>query len=588
MGLMKLSTYYKERGDSVTFFKGELTDLVLSETLERLIVQLHDYEDQVPWNKYWYIIRSYIKTGKVALLESIPLTSRPLVLALFKYYRRFFHERFYFRPEYRRYDRVCITTLFTFYWKITIETINFVKQLCKSEDGVMIGGVMASILPDRVKEATGIKPFEGVLDSPGILDKDSKVIVDTLPLDYSILDEIDYRYPESDAYFGYATRGCVNRCNFCVVPKLEPEYRDRLPISQQINKTRERFGEKRDLLLLDNNVLASPKFNEIIDEIKSAGFAKGAQYVEPNQYEIAVKNLRANINERGCIRSCVRLFHQLLDKLSNQEDVNSSLRQILEESELLDEHTATKDAILATYMSISPFFSHFFSSKPKSRRVDFNQGIDSRLITDEKMAKLSELALSPVRIAFDHWALRAVYVRAVRIAVAHGFKKLSNYLLYNFEDYPDHLYERLRLNVELCDELDVDIYSFPMKYHPIEDPDFFDNRNYIGKHWNRKFIRTIQSILNSTKGKVGRSKNFFYRAFGNDLDEFRELLYMPEEMIIYRVENEENGRTGEWRKVFRSLTLEQRNIIIPVIESNTFDEPAPTPKLDKLLDFYRK
>lgn len=51
-----------------------------------------------------------------------------------------------------------------------------------------------------------------------------------------------------------------------------------------------------------------------------------------------------------------------------------------------------------------------------------------------------------------------------------------------------------------------------MKYHPIrkgkEDvEDLSHNRDYIGKHWNRKYIRAIQAILNSTNGKVGKEQN---------------------------------------------------------------------------------
>ena len=34
------------------------------------------------------------------------------------------------------------------------------------------------------------------------------------------------------------------------------------------------------------------------------------------------------------------------------------------------------------------------------------------------------------------------------------------------------------------------------------DPEFYDNRDYIGEFWNRKFIRAIQAVLNSTKGKI--------------------------------------------------------------------------------------
>ena len=80
-----------------------------------------------------------------------------------------------------RFDFVGITTLFTFYFDITIQTINFAKRLCKDESNVMVGGIMASILPDKVYEETGIYPFVGQLDRPGIIDKNDKRIIDELP-----------------------------------------------------------------------------------------------------------------------------------------------------------------------------------------------------------------------------------------------------------------------------------------------------------------------------------------------------------------------------------------------------------------------
>ena len=79
----------------------------------------------------------------------------------------------------------------------------------------------------------------------------------------------------------------------------------------------------------------------------------------------------------------------------------------------------------------------------------------------------------------------------------------------------------MKINIDLCEELNVSVYSFPMKYHPIckkeeDEEDFSHNRDYIGKHWNRKYIRAVQAILNSTKGKIGRGQSFFYEAFGKD------------------------------------------------------------------------
>ena len=588
MGLMKLSTYYKNLGDHVTFFKGNLKDLVLNDTYEMLKAQLYANDDSVFWEQYKPQICEYLKKGSVDLLEDVPgYDTNPIIKDLFRYYRQFFYRKDYFKPEFRKYDRVGVTTLFTFYWDITIDTINFVKRLCKTPGGVMVGGVMATILSDRVEAATGIKPHRGTLDIPGQLDPDNDMVIDTLPLDYSILEEIDYQYPASNAYYAYMTRGCVNKCKFCAVPKLEPVYKVFLPVSEQVRTAEARYGAKRDLLLLDNNVLASCRFNDIIEDIKKAGFSAGSTYVAPNQFEIAVQNLRTGQNDCGYIKSCVKQYRKLIDRYGAGK--MQEVYDLLKDNHLLEEYTATKSAILATYDELKPYFEQYYSNRPKRRYVDFNQGIDARLITDENMAKLAEIPIRPVRIAFDHWSLRKKYEEAVRTAVRYGHTNLSNYILYNFEDDPIELYRRLRLNVDLCQELGANIYSFPMKYHPIEDPDYFSNRDYIGKKWNRKFIRTIQAILNSTKGKVGRSYDFFCKAFGADEQEFYKLLYMPEEMIIYRFYFEEIGMTDEWWQAFTSLTEEELRIVKLIIEHNDFnniEEKTDNPNILRVLEYY--
>lgn len=570
MGLMKIATYYRRLGDDVTFFKGDLKELVLNNTYDALLKQLYVNDDNVFWEKYKPQICKYIARGTRETLDEIPLTGENIIiLELFKYYRKYYRNKEYFKPENRIYDRVGITTLFTFYWDITIETINFVKQLCKNEKDVMIGGVMASILPDQVEAATGIRPYVGTLSTPGQLDPGNDMVIDTLPLDYSILEEIEYVYPANDGYLAYMTRGCINKCAFCAVPKLEPEYKNFLPIADQIRYTNEKFGGKKDLLLLDNNVLASCQYDQIIEEIKKAGFTKGSTFTPPNMFEIAVKNLREGYNERGYIKTVVRQYKLLIEKYGERiQDVYD----LLESNYLLNDYTAKKEAVFSTYDVLKPLFKEFYNRKPRKRLVDFNQGIDSRLINDENMEKMAKIPVSPVRIAFDHWNLHEKYEEAVRTAVKHGHTNLSNYVLYNYEDEPIELYWRLKLNVDLCEELGVSIYSFPMKYHPIEDPAYFSNRDYIGEKWKRKYIRTIQAILNSTKGKVGKGKEFFEKAFGKNDEEFKKLLIMPEAMIIYRFYFEEIGLTDEWWNHYVSLTDTQKALIDPIIWSNNFDE----------------
>jgi hypothetical protein len=567
IGLMKIATYHKMLGDEVRFFKGEFIDFILEQIYEELLEKLTANDDSVEWAEYRSDIIQYINKGlSTKYSELTALSKSQLVGENLKYYRRYYNKKEYLDDP--KWDRVCITTLFTFYWEQTINTINLFKQVCKDISEVKVGGVAATLLPDDMEKETGIRPHIGLLDKGGEYDNNN-IIIDHLPLDYSILNEVNYVYPENDGYYAYMTRGCVNSCPFCAVPQLEPQYDNFISIKEQIKYIAENFGEKRNLLLLDNNVLASERFDDIIDEIKECGFYKGATYIEPNKYAMLIQNMRKlNTNYRGHIKSIVSLYKWLYKRVDNQ--TKSSVYNVLYKYKLLSVDTATKKSILDADDFFAPLFEKYRNKSVKARYVDFNQGLDARLLTPEKMKKLSEIPIRPLRIAFDAWSLRKTYEKAVRLAASNGIRDMSNYLLYNYEERPVDLYRRLKLNIDLCEELDVNIYSFPMKYHPIQDPEYFRNRTFIGKHWNRKFIRSIQAILNSTKGKVGRGKTFFEKAFGCDEEEYEKLLYMPEAMIIYRLYYEENGITEAWWNAFLSLDPEKMEFIKPIIHENDF------------------
>jgi len=599
MGLMKLATYFRNRGESVRFFKGDLRDLAVDLLFEEYWEEYYD----ISVGEYTNLMRQHIKTGKLAPFDNIPDFEGKQAL-------RSVRTR-YKNGDFPTFDFVGITTLFTFYWKETIATINAAKSFLVPGGQIMVGGIASSILPDMIYTETGIHPHVGLLDKPGDIDVGDTTVIDELPLDYSILDEIDYTYPVRNAYFGYMTRGCVNRCSFCAVPKLEPKYRQYISIREQIAVTRERFGEQKDLLLLDNNVFASRCFDLIVDEIKECGFEKGATYNPSNEYEITINNIRNNYNVRTYVRKAVNYYDDVVPKLSEVEQGEFYI--LRERLGLLYADTATAKAVLTFDESFAPqykklVYSKMNSSRGRIRYIDFNQGVDARLMTEAKMKKLSEINIRPLRIAFDHWGvdpqkpksrpMQEIYSDAVRLAVQYGIHDLSNYLLYNSDDdTPAELYWRLQINIDLCEELGVNIYSFPMKYHPINDPAYFDNRNFTGKSWNRKFIRAVQAVLNSTHGKIGRGKSFFEAAFGKSLEKFYEILMMPEAFIIERhkydadayttylenggsrkIRSEDIERYGnmanEWRAKYAALTPAQKKVADRVIFSNTFIDNA--------------
>jgi len=405
----------------------------------------------------------------------------------------------------QQWDRVYVTTLFSFDWALTVDTIGFYKP----KDGahprpkLYVGGIAATILRKEFQTETGIKPIAGCLSMPGVLDRGDRRVIDRMVPDYSILGHVEYKYPCSDAYIGYATRGCSRKCRFCAVPKLEPDFVEYIDIKPWVEGVREEHGEKQHLLLLDNNVLASPRLGDIVEDIKALGFVP-----------------RAKLNR-------------------------------------------------------------------KARYVDFNQGLDARLLTKAKMDLLAQIPINPFRLAYDHRRMAERYEKAVEIAAAAGVTNISTYVLYNHRDTPADFWERVHHNVVLSRKHGVRISSFPMKYIPVTHKD----RKYVGPHWNARYLRSIQCITLVTGGAISARHAFFHTAFGRDHAQFRQILAMPEPYIIYRKRFSKNG-AATWRRQFRALDDSQRDVVLQEVSGRTRSEirqrraAFSTSRIQRILEHY--
>jgi len=186
------------------------------------------------------------------------------------------------------WDRVYITTLFSFEYQRIAETIDFALDVVQGQSQrVFVGGIAASLMHERFLTEPrwrGVRFIRGLLDRAPAMslhlsaddgdfyadDMFGTPIEDLIP-DYDILDQVEYRYPVRDAYFAYASRGCIRKCHFCGVPKLEGAQRDATPLTQFVNGVDARYGPRRDLILMDNNVVASTRFKEIMAEIADLG-----------------------------------------------------------------------------------------------------------------------------------------------------------------------------------------------------------------------------------------------------------------------------------------------------------------------------
>ena len=592
IGLMKLATYFRLRGDDVVFYKGDLKEFVIRQITEECVTQLSKVDDSIDWKLRFNRIATYIRYRRKSDLENIGIDDSEDAIFIYPWIEHF--KKFYHSGEYKkhpRWDWVGVTTLFTFYWDITIETIEFAKMMVKDQKNLMVGGVLASIQPKEIEEATGIKPHCGTLHTPyKDIDEDNPYVIDELPLDYSILDEIDYEYPDGGSYYSYTTRGCIRKCAFCAVWTLEPRYQEYIPLRERIERIRRLYGEQQNLLLMDNNVLASEKLKEIIEDIKSCGFTKGAKFIEPNQYFIAIRNLRLGINNRAYVRKCYKLLQEINNYKGLSEKMRTEILALREKYHLLHPDTCCREVLIATYKDFAPYFDTKYNRlKGRLRYVDFNQGVDARLFTEEIVSLLEQIPVRPLRVAFDDMKTEPKYRKAIKMSKEHGMSDFSNYLLYNFNDKPADLYHRLRINVDMCEEMNVSIYSFPMKYHPIRGEHSHD-RDYIGKYWNRKYIRAVQAILNATKGKIGRGVSFFEKAFGRNEEEYMELLLMPETFLLFRFFFEDLGYTQEWRDAMADLSDEEREELLPIIYRNEFnhiEELTENEKFRKILTYYK-
>jgi hypothetical protein len=382
-------------------------------------------------------------------------------------------------PELRmaNWHRIYISTLFTYELPRTVKTIEYYSpSVANPATDIFVGGIGATLLPKYINERVSCRVIRGALDKENMLGLGESPIAEYIP-DYDMLDSVEWKYKPEDAYFIRVSIGCIRKCKFCAVPILEPKFGYLQNVPEQLRQVKEKFGERQNLVILDNNILALDCFPEVVDEIRNEGFERGAKF-----------------------------------------------------------------------------------NGQRKRAVDFNQGIDARLITPDIAKLLSSICVSPVRLAFDFDGMESEYRQAVRLLADVGFIKFTTYVMFNFDDTPESFYHRLKVNLELSQQLSIRVTGFPMRYVPIQDVD----RHHISKNWTWRYLRGIQCILNATHGMVSPNPEFFEAAFGRSPEEFREIVTMPDRYIIYR--NDYRSEADEWRNQYHKLSDTERQEFLVILE----------------------
>lgn len=116
------------------------------------------------------------------------------------------------------------------------------------------------------------------------------------------------------------------------------------------------------------------------------------------------------------------------------------------------------------------------------KNVDFNQGLDARLLTKDRADRLRELHTRCIRLAWDDTRLENQFMGAVDILQRAGFSSwhIRVYVLIGYNDTP----EDARYRLEKVKSLKM--WPNPMRYQPI---DAIRKNVHIGQNWSEMELR---------------------------------------------------------------------------------------------------
>lgn len=178
-------------------------------------------------------------------------------------------------------------------------------------------------------------------------------------------------------------------------------------------------------------------------------------------------NQDATFTTRGCVRKCAFC---IVPKIEPEYEELSvwDIRPIVCDNNIL----ASSDA----------HFNRVIDRLKPLKNVDFNQGLDVRLMTKFHAERLQELDMNVVRLAWDSLKLEKQWMRAFERLRSAGFpaKKIRTYVLIGFNDTPEEALYKLE-TVKALGAL-----PNPMRYQPLDAP---ERNSYVDINWTDKKLK---------------------------------------------------------------------------------------------------
>jgi hypothetical protein len=281
----------------------------------------------------------------------------------FQQNRVFFHRGN--RPALEAPLKIYITSLFTYAWKPVHETAEYYRNLYPNAE-IVLGGIYATLMNEHANLACIDTLYKGLCSE-----------AEAFKPDYSLI-------PGWKTNILFATRGCIRKCPFCAVPRIEGPMR--VNDGNIKNKVNTNFNR---IILWDNNILAAPNWSNLVSELTELNF-----------------------------------------------------------------------------------------------HVDFNQGLDIRLMKPKMINSLKKIKLNPIRMAYDNIQEKAALRTTIPALDAAGFdrRQMIVYTLYNFNDTPEDFWQRV------VDLLSWGVVSYPMRYEPLNT---LVKNKYISPYWTSEQLEMV-------------------------------------------------------------------------------------------------
>lgn len=195
-------------------------------------------------------------------------------------------------------------------------------------------------------------------------------------------------------------------------------------------------------------------------------------------HALPLHNPEATFTSRGCIRRCAfcavpRIEGDLVEL--DEWDV----KPIVCDNNLLACSRAHFDRVIDRLKGVPG--------------VDFNQGLDARLLTPYHADRIAELDLYKVRLAWDHVNLETQVYDAIQTLRQAGIgkKQIRVYVLIGFDDTPDDAEYR-------CHKLKFEwgIDPNPQRFQPL---DTLQKNSYVHPNWTNSQLNRLMQYYYHTR-----------------------------------------------------------------------------------------